>query len=112
MATVRARSNALAPIAPHALDPDGLLGREIVDLDGRRIGELHDIVFDLESGRIAYVFIALNQDKYADQRVLCPWNAFSVESTSRRLRMNTRSQPLGRGEPPASDYSPGSFAND
>ena len=81
---------------------EGLLGQEIVDLDGRRIGELHDFVLDRTSGKIEYVFIALNQNKYADQRVMVRWDALSVESGSRRLCMNTRNASGGSARSPES----------
>ena len=83
---------------------DTLLHREIVDLQGRRIGELHDIVFDIASGRISHVFIAMNECKYPDQRVMAPWDAILVEPDTRRLRFKSsadstgieRSRPNGR----------------
>ena len=78
---------------------DSLLGCDIVDLEGRRIGELHDIVFDIASGRITHVFIAMNEPRYSDQRVMVPWNAFRVESDARRLRINTRADSSERGRP-------------
>ena len=74
---------------------ESLLGCDIVDLEGRRIGELHDIVFDLASGQITHVFIAMNEPRYSDQRVMVPWNAFRVENDARRLRINTRAVPSG-----------------
>jgi sporulation protein YlmC with PRC-barrel domain len=97
---------------------DSLLGCEIVDLEGRRIGELHDIVLDIASGRITHVFIAMNEPRYTDQRVMAPWSAFRVESEARRLRINTRadSSERGRSEKKASAVgrasAPGRFAND
>ena len=99
------------PTSEQTLAAESLLGREIVDLDDRRIGEVHDLVFDLASGKIAYVFIALNQNKYADQRVLAPWNAFSIDSPTRRLRMNTRREPTGATRT-AAPLAAESFAND
>ena len=115
MAALSARGNTTYPTSypssEQTLAAESLLGREIVDLDGRLIGELHDVVFDNASGKIAYVFIALNQNKYADQRVLAPWNAFSFDSSARRLRMNTRLEPVNavRTIPPITAKS---FAND
>lgn len=76
---------------------DSLLGCDIVDLEGRRIGELHDFVLDIASGRITHVFIAMNEPRYADQRVMVPWSAFRVESEARRLRINTRADSSERG---------------
>ncbi|MEO8675457.1 MAG: PRC-barrel domain-containing protein [Casimicrobiaceae bacterium] len=87
---------------------EGLLGREIVDLEGRFIGELHDIVLDVETGRIAHVFIALNAPRYSDQRVLAPWDALHVEAETQRLRLNTRIGAQERGPPMANRR----FAND
>ena len=78
---------------------DSLLGCDIVDLEGRRIGELHDIVFDIASGQITHVFIAMNERRYSDQRVMVPWNAFRVENDARRLRINTRADSSDRGRP-------------
>ncbi|MEO8346079.1 MAG: PRC-barrel domain-containing protein [Betaproteobacteria bacterium] len=90
------------PSLPAPMLVEGLLGQEIVDLDGRKIGELHDVVLDRTSGKIVYVFIALNQNKYADQRVMARWDALSVECGSRRLRMNTRAASDGSALSPES----------
>ena len=91
---------------------DGLLGCEIVDLEGRTIGELHDIVFDVGSGRITHVFIAMNAPRYADQRVMAPWDALHVESDTRRLRINMRADTDGLGPPMPKGAGLGRFAND
>ena len=97
---------------------DSLLGCDIVDLEGRRIGELHDVVLDIASGRITHVFISMNEPRYSDQRVMVPWSAFRVESEARRLRINTRadSSERGRAEKKGSAVgwasASGRFAND
>ncbi len=92
---------------------DSLLGCDIVDLEGRRIGELHDIVLDIASGRITHVFIAMNEPRYSDQRVMVPWSAFRVENDARRLRINTRTDSSERGRPMPKGSAPSrAAAND
>ena len=99
-----ASSKMLYPPHSNRVGVGSLLRREIVDVEGRRIGELHDIVFDVASGRISHIFIALNEGKYADQRVMAPWDAISLESGTQRLRFRAaaestgseRSGPIGR----------------
>lgn len=88
---------------PTNVSVDSLLGHEIVDLEGRPIGELDDIVLDIASGRIAYVFIALNQRKYPDQRVVAPWNALFIEPETQRLRLNPHAEPTA---PRAIEHTP------
>ena len=78
---------------------DSLLGCDIVDLEGRRIGELHDYRSRHRVGRITHVFIAMNEPRYSDQRVMVPWSAFRVENDARRLRINTRADSSERGRP-------------
>ena len=65
---------------------DSLLGRDVFDADGRHIGELYDIVLDIATGRITHVFVALNQGKYADQRVMAPWDALIVDLENQCVR--------------------------
>lgn len=65
---------------------DSLLGRQVLDAEGRPIGELYDIVLDIETGRITHVFIALNQSKYADQRVMAPWDALIIDLEEQCIR--------------------------
>jgi sporulation protein YlmC with PRC-barrel domain len=97
---------------------DSLLGCDIVDLEGRRIGELHDVVLDIATGRITHVFIAMNEPRYADQRVMVPWSAFRVEPEARRLRINThadsseRRRPEKKGSAVERASAGGRFAND
>jgi len=108
----KAMAGNLETLTNRMVGADGLLGQEIVDLEGRPIGQLHDIVFDLASGRIAHVFIAMNQPRYADQCVLAPWDALHVESDTRRLRINVRTQAHERVPPAPEEPVADRFAND
>lgn len=73
----------------HSVAIDSLLGREVFDAEGRQIGELYDIVLDIGTGRITHVFIALNQSKYADQRVMAPWDALIVDLENQCVRFKS-----------------------
>ena len=58
-----------------------MLGAEIVDCEGRRVGELMDLMVDLRVARIAYGIVALDHaPDWSERLVAVPWNVMHVDA--------------------------------
>jgi sporulation protein YlmC with PRC-barrel domain len=58
-----------------------LLGAEVVDSEGKRVGELKDLMLDLRVARIAYGVVALDHaPDWSERLVAIPWNVMNVEA--------------------------------
>jgi sporulation protein YlmC with PRC-barrel domain len=100
------------PPLPSTVGVDTLLGRGIVDPHGRRIGELHDIILDLASGRIAYAVIVAHRREGSDRLVVAPWNALFLDSEARYLRINAPADWVQNAPSLQGAYAPARFAHD
>ena len=69
---------------------DEVLGADVVDCEGVRVGELKDLLLDLRLGRIAYGVVALERaPDWSEGLVAVPWNVLHYDSTG-RLKVNAR----------------------
>jgi sporulation protein YlmC with PRC-barrel domain len=65
-----------------------LLGSEVVDCDGVRVGELQDMMLDLRAARVAYGIVALDHPpEWSERRVAVPWNVMHIDGNG-DLRVN------------------------
>lgn len=68
---------------------DTVIGCPMVDRHGKEIGQLHDVMIDLFTGRVAYAVIELRRPSHpAAHRVVVPWNAIHCDARVRQLRIN------------------------
>jgi sporulation protein YlmC with PRC-barrel domain len=59
-----------------------LLGAEVVDCEGRRVGELKDLMLDLRVARIAYGVVALDHaPDWSERLVAIPWNVMHFDES-------------------------------
>ena len=67
-----------------------MLGADVIDRDGRCIGELRDMLVDLRLRRVAFGVVALHHGPVRSERLIAvPWNAVHVDRNG-NLRMNAR----------------------
>jgi sporulation protein YlmC with PRC-barrel domain len=67
---------------------DDLLGSEVVDCDGTRIGKLRDVMLDLRVARVAYGVVALDRaPDWSERLVAVPWNVMHIDGNG-DLRVN------------------------
>jgi sporulation protein YlmC with PRC-barrel domain len=89
--TRSALQSSLHGVAPASIvGADEILGADVVDRDGARIGELRDMMLDLRLGRVAYGVVALDHAPvWSGRLVAVPWNAMHVDGNG-DLRVNAR----------------------
>ncbi len=74
----RARTMLGSAIAPQVIKPSELVGRNVTNAAGEKLGEIEDVMIDPVSGRIAYVvlehggFLGIGDDLFA-----VPWRAMT-----------------------------------
>ena len=67
---------------------DDMLGTEVVDRDGARIGELQDMMLDLRVADVAYGIVALDRPpEWSERLVAVPWNVMHIDGNG-ELRVN------------------------
>jgi sporulation protein YlmC with PRC-barrel domain len=67
-----------------------MLGSEVVDSEGKRVGELIDMMLDLRAARVAYGVVALDHaPDWSEKLVAVPWNVMHVDLAG-DLRINAR----------------------
>lgn len=65
-----------------------MLGSDVVDRDGQRIGGLRDMMVDLRVGRVVYGLVALaHAPAWSERLVAVPWNVLHVDGGG-NLRVN------------------------
>jgi sporulation protein YlmC with PRC-barrel domain len=74
------KSSARSVTTVSIVGADDLLGSEVVDCDGTRVGELQDMVLDLRVARIAYGIVALDRPpEWSERLVAVPWNVMHID---------------------------------
>ena len=89
-----------------------VIGSAVVDRQGQRVGELHDIMLDLSTGRIAYAVIALGSRASTDPLIVVPWNAVHSDQRAEGLRINAHADWIKRAPTVKRGYAPDQFAQD
>lgn len=69
---------------------DAMLGTDVVDCEGARVGELKDMLLDLRLGRIAYGVVALERaPDWSEGLIAVPWNVLQFDGSG-ELKVNAR----------------------
>ena len=82
------KSSARSVTMVSIVGADDLLGAEVVDRDGTRIGELQDMMLDLRVAHVAYGIVALDRPpEWSERLVAVPWNVMHIDGNG-DLRVN------------------------
>ncbi|QDU94274.1 PRC-barrel domain-containing protein [Lignipirellula cremea] len=65
-----------------------LLGRHVMDTQGKLIGSVEDVAIDLEEGRGALLLLQIPGDKKGRRQVAAPWSAVSNSGEMLQLRVD------------------------
>jgi len=72
-----------------------LKGDKVVNHKGEDLGEIQEIMLDLDHGRIAYAVLSFGGFLgMGDKLFAIPWQAFSVDTVQKRLVLNTKKELL------------------
>jgi sporulation protein YlmC with PRC-barrel domain len=77
------------------LSASSLKGDKVVNHQGEDLGEIQEIMIDLDRGRIAYAVLSFGGFLgMGDKLFAIPWQAFSVDTVQKRLVLNTKKELL------------------
>ena len=80
--------NLRRSVARSVVGADELLGLDITDSRGERVGELWDIMLDLRTGRVAYGIVALARaPRWSERLIAVPWNAMHMDAQGDGFRI-------------------------
>lgn len=81
------------------LSASTLVGDKVKNLDGEDLGEVEDIVIDLESGRVAYAVVAFGGGfMNSGKLVAIPWQSVVVDQGDKKLLLNASKEALESAE--------------
>ena len=84
----------MPPVQPEkilgiVLSGSSLKGDKVVNYQGEDLGKIEEIMIDLDRGRVAYVVLSFGGFLgVGDKLFAIPWQAFSVDTTNKRLVLN------------------------
>ncbi|MBZ5671644.1 MAG: PRC-barrel domain-containing protein [Acidobacteriia bacterium] len=84
----------MTPVQPEktlgiVLSGSSLKGDKVVNYQGEDLGKIEEIMIDLDRGRVAYVVLSFGGFLgMGDKLFAVPWQAFSVDTTQKRLVLN------------------------
>ena len=71
------------------LSASSLKGDNVVNHQGEDLGKIEEIMIDLDRGRVAYVVLSFGGFLgMGDKLFAIPWQAFTVDTTQKRLVLN------------------------
>ena len=77
------------------LSASSLKGNKVVNHQGEDLGEIQEIMVDLDRGRVAYAVLSFGGFLgMGDKLFSIPWQAFSVDTVQKRLVLNTKKELL------------------
>jgi sporulation protein YlmC with PRC-barrel domain len=79
------------------LSASTLKGDKVVNLQGEDLGNIEDLMIDLERGRIAYAVLSFGGFLgMGDKLFAIPWEALTVDTSEKRLVLNADKELLKR----------------
>jgi sporulation protein YlmC with PRC-barrel domain len=76
-----------------------LIGDRVMNAEGEHLGNMKEIMLDVDSGRVAYAVLDFGGFLGAgDKFFAVPWRAFSVDEANHRLILNVDKETLRSAE--------------
>lgn len=97
LAQSQATSSARRSGVRSVMGADDLLGFDVVDNQGERVGELWDIMLDLRTGRVAYGIVSLERaPRWSERLVAVPWNIMHIDGERDCVEINAKREWIER----------------
>jgi len=97
---------------PTVLSASTITSDQVTNDEGEHLGKMHDLMIDLDSGRIAYVVMSFGGFMGAGDKLFAvPWEAFQVSFHDKKFILNVPKEKLKQAPgfdkdrwPAAADY--------
>ena len=74
---------------PHALSSSSINGTKVVDYDGKHIGEIKDLMVDLENGHVLYAVLSFGGFMgIGDKYFALPWRSLRVNTVDEVIEVD------------------------
>lgn len=74
---------------PQVLAASSFEGEDVVNANGENLGDIKDIMLDVESGRIAYAVLSVGGVMGMGEKLFAiPWSAFKIDADNKQLILN------------------------
>jgi sporulation protein YlmC with PRC-barrel domain len=106
--TAGAKSNPAFKVTVHSANK--FIGMEVVDRGGEKIGEIQDVLLDIDKGRIAYAVVSTGGVfGIGDANHIVPWKALSPRDEGGSLALNVGKDRLAEAPKREADMSDEEF---
>ncbi len=89
------RSNDGDGPGPQLMGADTLLGNDVYSLDDQDLGDIKEIMLDMQSGNISYAVLSYGGFLGMGQKLFAvPWQALTLDTENKRFILNVNSSKL------------------
>lgn len=80
---------------PHVLSATSVIGDEVVNAQGDKLGKIEEVMLDLDDDRIAYAVLSFGGFLgIGDKLFAVPWGALKIDAKNRRFMLNESKERL------------------
>ncbi|NUP88134.1 MAG: PRC-barrel domain-containing protein [Burkholderiaceae bacterium] len=81
---------------PQLMGADTLIGNEVVNHNEENVGDIKEIMLDVQSGRVAYAVLSFGGFLGMGEKLFAvPWSALKLDTENKRFTLNVDKERLG-----------------
>lgn len=74
---------------PHLMGADTLIGNEVVNHDDENVGEIKEIMLEVQTGRVSYAVLSFGGFLGMGEKLFAvPWSALKLDTENKRFVLN------------------------
>ena len=74
---------------PELMGADTLVGNDVYNQKGEKLGDIKEIMLDMRSGRVAYAVLSFGGFLSMGEKLFAvPWNALTLDTATRSFKLN------------------------
>ena len=74
---------------PELMGADTLVGNDVYNQQGEKLGDIKEIMLDMRSGRVAYAVLSFGGFLSMGEKLFAvPWNALTLDTATKSFKLN------------------------
>jgi len=74
---------------PELMGADTLVGNDVYNPKGEKLGDIKEVMLDMRSGRVAYAVLSFGGFLGMGEKLFAvPWNALTLDTTTKSFKLN------------------------
>ena len=74
---------------PELMGADTLIGNDVYNLEGDKLGDIKDVMLDMRSGRVAYAVLSFGGFLSMGEKLFAvPWSALKLDTATKSFKLN------------------------